>query len=71
MINTIFEQIARIFTVLWNDLTMINVKVPVISIALGIFLVATLSRFFIIPMLKDGLKANSDSAEKKKGKKKK
>lgn len=47
---------------------MINQKVPIITICLGLFLVATLSRFFIMPFLKDGLKSGSDSA-KKKGKK--
>lgn len=69
MINTVFSEIGRIFTVLWSDLEMINQKVPIITICLGLFLVATLARFFIMPFLKDGLKSGSDSA-KKKGKEK-
>lgn len=44
---------------------MINDRIPFITVCLGLFLVATLSRFFIMPFLKDGLKKGSDSAEKK------
>lgn len=65
MINTVFTEIGRIFSVLWADLELINQKVPVITICLGLFLVATLSRFFILPFLKDGFKAGSDNAKKK------
>lgn len=69
MINTIFSDISRIFDVVWNWVTQINEKVPFLTIALGIFLVYSLSRFFIMPLLKDGLKASSDSVKKDRGKK--
>lgn len=69
MINTIFSNISSIFDTIWNWIIQINEKIPFLTIALGIFLVYSLSRFFIMPLLKDGLKASSDSVKKDRGKK--
>lgn len=69
MINTIFSNISSIFDAIWNWITQINEKIPFLTIALGVFLVYSLSRFFIMPLLKDGLKASSDSVKKDRGKK--
>lgn len=65
MIETAFSYFTTIFTELWQRLFEISNRVPIIPITLGLFLVATLSRFFIMPFLKDGLKSGSDSAKKK------
>lgn len=65
MINTIFESISECIDFMWAQLLRINQKVPLLTIALGIFLVSTLSRFFIMPLLKDGLKSGSDGYRKK------
>lgn len=68
MIETAFSYLSTVFSDLWQKLFDISNRVPIIPIALGLFLVANLSRFFIMPFLKDGLQSGSDSA-KKKGKK--
>lgn len=63
MINTIFSSISLIFDSVWNWVMMINEKVPFLTIGLGVFLVYSLSRFFIKPLFKDGFKAGSDSVK--------
>lgn len=45
---------------------MINAKIPFLTIALGIFLVSTIMRFIVYPMLKPDLRAGSDSVRKPK-----
>lgn len=63
MINEIFTSLHNVITTFFNWLGAINDKVPILDIALGFFLVYSLSRFFIYPMFKGGLNLGSDSAK--------
>lgn len=71
MIDTIFLEFDRIFTVIWNWLAQINEEIPFLTIALGIFLASTIMRFIVFPMLKPDLRAGSDSVKPKKERKNK
>lgn len=63
MINTIFTSLQNVINTFFSWLSSINEKVPILDIALGFFLVYSLSRFFIYPMFKGGLNLGSDSAK--------
>lgn len=69
MINTIFSSLNNAITTLWGYLVRIDNQVPVLKIALGLFLVIQLSRFFIMPMFKGLFVKGSDSVKEEKVKK--
>lgn len=65
MIETVFSNIGNIFTTMWLWIAQINNRLPFLTVALGVFLVYTLMRFIVIPLLKPGV-GRSDSVTKKK-----
>ena len=62
MIDTVFSDFGNIFTAIWNWISSINEKIPFLDIALGLFLVSTIMRFIVFPMLKP---RGSDSVKRK------
>ena len=62
MIETVFNDFGNIFSAIWEWITSINQKIPFLDIVLGLFLVSTIMRFIVFPMLKP---RGSDSVKQK------
>ena len=62
MIETVFNDFGTIFSSIWEWITSLNQKIPFLDIALGLFLVSTIMRFIVFPMLKP---RGSDSVKRK------
>lgn len=65
MINTILSSIGNVITTCFLWVTQINEQLPFLTVALGVFLVYSLSRFFIYPMFKNGFRRGSDSVKER------
>lgn len=68
MINDVIAMFATIFSRIWDFAEQINEEVPFLTIAIGLFLVYSLFRFIIMPMLKPSVGGSDSNDDYKKNK---
>ena len=66
MIDTIFEKVSDIISEVFDWVSALNTNTHFLDIAIGVFVIFSVIRFFILPLLKGGV-GKSDSVKKKRG----